>query len=207
MDAIIDLVIFILKVSMAGGFVLLGLKLMKIKKSSTVKAEVLHLQARLSKARMALKGKIKKKSNVFRAFVKVAITEGDAIDTSLKQLAENNFETSQDFQNYFDVSRKIVGLIHVDKNGKPDSNIVVNIENDFMCSDFKTEMDIMRIIKEMSDLSIKINVRIEACNQNNPHAPIEKVDSLVFSSLADVDRVFKGHTDTAELDESEKKVS
>lgn len=202
MDAIFDLMINILKFAVAGGFIVLGLKILKIKKSGTVKAEVLYLQSKLSKARLALKGKIKKKSNVFRAFSKTGISEGDPLDTALKQLVENNFETSQNFQDYFDVSRKIVSLVHVDKNGTHDSSIVADIENDFMCSDFKTEMDIMKIIKEMTDLSTKINATITANNQSNPENPIEKVDSLTFKSLADVNRVFKVDLDYQEPDAS-----
>lgn len=177
---------------------MLALKLMKIKKSGNIKAEVLYLQSKLSKARMALKGKIKKKCNVFRAFAKTGITEGDPLDTALKQLTENKFETSLEFQDYFDVSRKVVSLVHVDKNGKHDSSIVADIENDFMCSDFKTEMDIMRIIKEMTNLSSRINARIGDNNQSNPENSIEKVDSLIFKSLVDVNRVFKDDTDNQE---------
>jgi len=212
MDAMFDLIIYLLKFSMAGGFLLLALKLMRIKKSSTIKAEVLHLQAKLSRARMALKGKIKKKSNVFRALIKVALTEGDPIDTSLKQLTENNLETSQDFQNYFDVSRKIVSLIHDDTNKNANSAAEVGIENDFMCSDFKTELDIIRIIKQMTDLSAKINILVETNNQGNPNYPLEKVDDLIFSSLVDVNRVFKDdNTQTDPLvtatTDSSKKVS
>lgn len=192
MDGMIDLFSTILKITVIGGFVLLVLKLIQFRKSSAVKAEILNLEARLSKLRMALKAKLKKKSGFFRASIKVAIAEGDPVDTMLKQLMTNNFEVSQDFQNYFDISRKIVSLIYAEKNGAASTE--ANIENDFMCSDFKTELDIVRIIKEMVNITAKINGLIEENNTNNPSNPIAKVDKLAFTSLTDINRIFSAES-------------
>lgn len=194
MDALIELLNGLFKFAIAGGFLVLAIQLVRSKRFSSVKTEVLNMQAKLSKARMSLKAKVKKKYNFFHSSIKAL--EGDEIDTLLKRLIENNFENSQDFQSYFDISRKIVASIQNYKKeaGRPDTPL--DIENNFMCSDFKTEMDIIRIIKEMTSLSSKINARIEENNRKNPNNLIQRVDDLIFESLTDVNRVFKIRSDS-----------
>ncbi|MBY0554411.1 hypothetical protein K2P97_07775 [bacterium] len=194
-ESIIELFNVILKIAFFGGIVLLITKFVKFKRSNSVKSDVLNLQAKLSQLRLALKGKIKKKSNIFRGSFKTAITEGDMIDNALKQLVDNPFESSEDFQGYFDLSRRIVNFIQVENSGDAVAN--VSVENNFMCSDFKTEMDIVRIIKEMTDISSKINTRIEENNRVSPSNPIAKVDSLIFTSMVDINRIFKEDTHTS----------
>ncbi len=211
MESITELFTVILKFSFICGILFLATKIVKFKKTDNVKSVILNLKAKLSQLRLALKGKIKKKARIFRASLQKPVAEGDLIDTSLKQLADCPLETSEDFQNYFDLSRTIVNLILVENNGETASQ--TNIENDFMCSDLKTEMDIIRIIKEMTDLSSRINVRIEECNRITPNQPMAKIDSLIFTSMVDINRIFKneGNSDNIKKsdldDESEKKVS
>lgn len=208
MDTVIDLFNLVLKIAFFGGFLILVSGLMKYKKTSNIKLEILNLQARLSKLRLSLKGKIKKKSMIFRSsFNKTAISEGDMIDNALKQLVENPFETSENFQSYFELSRKIVNFIQVENKSEPDQN--TNLENNFMCSDFKTEMDIVRIIKEMGTICARINRRVEDNNVAYPSQPLKKVDGMVFESLADINRIFKSDEQSVptENEESEKKAS
>lgn len=181
--------------------------IVKHKKSTNIKTEIQNLQARLSKLRLSLKSKVKKKSQVFRAsFTKTAITEGDMIDVALKELVENAFETSEQFQMYFEQSRKIVNFIQVETSEAPQPS---DLENNFMCSDFKTEMDIVRIIKEMSIISARINGRVEDNNRTFPSQLLKRVDGMAFESLKEVDRIFK--TDeppvVVDQDETENKAS
>jgi hypothetical protein len=206
-ESIIELFNTILKIAFFGGIVLLVTKFVKFKRSSSVKSDVLNLQAKLSQLRLALKGKIKKKSNIFRGSFKTAIGEGDMIDNALKQLVDSPFESSEDFQAYFDLSRRIVNFIIVENSG--DAASQMTLENNFMCSDFKTEMDIVRIIKEMTDISSRINARIEENNRMNPNQPITKVDPLIFTSMAEINRIFneEGHAATFQkpvADETQK---
>lgn len=208
MSTIIELFNVVLKLAFFGGFVLLAFHLMKSKKTNTAKAEILDLQARISKLRLSLKGKIKKKSNLFRSTLgKTPIAEGDPISNALKQLIENPFETSQDFQNYFDQSRLIVNFIRATSKSEVDRNL--NLENDFMCSDFKTELDIIRMIKEMTLISARINNRIENYNLTNPNQALQKVDGLIFDSLADVNRIYKNenHDESVSFNDIKKKAS
>ena len=134
--------------------------------------------------------KVKKKSHVFRSsFTKTAITEGDMIDVALRELLENPFDTSEQFQKYFEQSRKIVNFIQVETGEEPSQTS--DLENNFMCSDFKTEMDIVRIIKEMSTISSRINSRVEDNNRSYPGQPLKRVDGMAFESLNEINRIFK----------------
>ena len=205
MDSIIDLFNVVLKIAFFGSFLLLAINLVKNKKSSNSKLEIQNLQARLSKLRMSLKAKVKKKSNIFSAsFKRTAVIEGDMIDNSLKALGDNSFETSEQFQKYFELSRKIVNFIQIETkvgSGEPE-----NIENNFMCSDFKTEMDIVRIITEMSNISSRINKRVDDHNEVYPSKPLKKVDSLIFESMSDVNRIFKADVEP-QADETDDNIN
>ena len=213
MDSLIDLFNTVLKIAFFGGFILLIINILKFKKNKSIKTEILNLQAKLSKARMALKGKVIKKSRIFRAsFTKTTITEGDMLDNALKELASISFETSESFQKYFDLSRKIVNFIQIEN--KQESDKTSDLENNFMCSDFKTEMDIVRIIREMTNLSARVNNRIQSNNTSNPSKSIKKIDSLIFDSIVDINRIFKSEkivensdSDSSESDDSEDKAS
>ncbi len=189
MDSILELFNTILSVAFFGGVLLMAFKIAKFKKFNGVKSEIQNLQARLSQFRLALKGKMKKKANTFRASFKSAVSEGDMIDKALRQLCENKFETGEDLQAYFDLSRRIVNFIHVE-NGT-DATTPASLENNFMCSDFKTEMDIVRIIKEMCELSSRINERIDEHNRINPGHILARVDSMQFSSQTEITRIFR----------------
>lgn len=208
MDSIIDLFNMVLKIAFFGGVLLVASNIVRYKKSSNIKTEIQNLQARLSKLRLSLKSKVKKKSQIFRSsFSKTAITEGDMIDVALKELIENAFETSDQFQMYFEQSRKIVNFIQVETASE--SSQTNDLENNFMCSDFKTEMDIVRIIKEMSTISSRINSRVEDNNRAYPGQLLKSVDGMLFDSLNEVNRVFKTDesTEITDLENADKKAS
>lgn len=189
MDAIFDLFNVILKLILGCGVIFIGLTFLKSKKFLNAKNDIQNLQARLSQIRLALKGKTKRKSNVFRAGIKASIVEGDIYDSNLKSLTEVKFETSEDFQAYFDISKQLVKMIQISGDGASTPAHV--LDNNYMSSDFKTEMDIIRLIKEMSDLSSKINSRVEEHNRTSTQK-LQRVDSLVFPSITEVNKVFKG---------------
>lgn len=166
-----------------------GFAFLRTRRFLNAKNDIQNLQARLSQMRLALKGKVKKKSNIFRAGIKAPIIEGDIYDSTIKSLNDIKFETSEDFQLYFETCKQLVKMVQVTNEGE---NIPSHmLENNYMSNDFKTEMDILRLIKDMSDLSSKINHRVE--DHNRKHAQkLNRVDSLVFPSITEVNRVFKG---------------
>jgi hypothetical protein len=191
-DAIFDLLNSVIKLALVAGGAFIVINVVRSKKINSTKTDLQNMQARLSQLRLALKAKVKRKSNVLRTMIKTSIIEGDLFDSSTKNLVDCKFETSDDFQTYFDISRQIVGMIHVE-NGTTHEAVS---ENNFMSSDFKTEMDIIRIIKEMTDLSSRINARVDEHNRTSSQK-LKKVDPLVFNSITEINRVFKAD-DTAE---------
>ena len=191
MDAIFDLFSAFIKLNLVvGGFYIL-FSVLRSKKFHSAKSEIDNMQARLSQLRLALKAKVKRKSNHFRTMLKTAIIEGDLFDTATRSLAEVRFETSEDFQSYFDISRGIMKLISFQNETLQEVD-----ENSYMSTDFKTEMDIIRIIKEMIELSKRINDRVETYNRTSTQK-LKNVDELSFGSITEIHRVFKAATDDA----------
>lgn len=179
-----------IQITLFGGSAYMAVFLLRSKKFNSTKSDVQTLQARLSQLRLALKAKVRRKSNMFRVMKKTAAIEGDIFDSTNRSLCEIKFENSNDFQMYFDLSKQLVKIISIENHGEGFSE--ATIENNFMSNDFKTEMEIIRIIKEMTDLSSKINNRIEDHNRTSSGAQkIQRVDSLIFPSMTEVNRIFK----------------
>ncbi len=199
MEAIFDLISIVVKISLFGGAVFLVLSFFKTKKLTSFKTDLQNLQARLSQLRMALKGKVKKKSNVIRAACQANIVEGDPFDQAVQQLVNNKFESSDDFQDYFDTSRKLVRMLQIESKEPIAEH---SVENNYMSHDFKTEMEIVRIIKDMCDLSARINVRIEE-HKRTSGLKHPRVDSLVFPAITEVNRIFNSE----EANEEKSKAS
>lgn len=199
MDFIFDLIQLVIQITLFGGSAYIAIHLLRSKKFNSTKTDVQNLQARISQLRLALKAKAKRKANTFRSMSKAPIIEGDLFSSTLRSLSEIKFETSDDFQMYFEISKQLVKIISVDNKGEGLAN--QSVENNYMCNDFKTEMDIIRIIKEMADLSSRVNNRIEEHNRTNSQK-LQRVDSLVFPAMTEVNRVFKseGMPDTAPTD-------
>ena len=193
MEPILDLFNTILKIAFLGGVVLFVSKMIKSNRFKNVKHEIEVLQAKLSQYRLVLKSKVKKKSQIFRVSFKGPVSEGDLIDQTIKSLGENNFEKGDDFQNYFESSRKIVHFLQVDSNAaNPLQTTPQTLENNFMCPDFKLEMDIVRVIKEMTDLNSRINTSIDEYNGKTRKVQLhlKKNESLNFPSLSEINKIF-----------------
>ncbi len=189
MEAIFDLLGLVIKISLFGGAAFIIFSVMRSKKFNSAKNDLQNLQARLSQLRLALRAKVKRKSNAFRTMLKSNIVEGDLFDNTVKSLCDVKFDTSEEFQHYFDISRNIVRMVLADTGGEGMGEQTA--ENNFMSSDFKTEMDILRIIKEITDISAKINHRVLEHNRTSSQK-LPRVDSIVFASITEVNRVFKG---------------
>jgi uncharacterized membrane protein YebE (DUF533 family) len=97
-DAIFDLLNTVIKITLVAGGAFIVFNVMRSKKFNSTKTDLQNLQARLSQLRLALKAKVKRKSNIFRTMIKTAIIEGDLFDTSTRNLIDVKFETSDDFQ-------------------------------------------------------------------------------------------------------------
>ncbi|MGZ3691030.1 MAG: hypothetical protein ACXVAX_05990 [Pseudobdellovibrio sp.] len=162
--------------------------MVRSKKFNSTKTDLQNLEARLSQLRLALRAKVKRKSNAFRSMLKSSIVEGDLFDNTVKSLCDVKFDSSEEFQHFFDISRQLVKMITVDLGSEAGER---TSENNFMSNDFKTEMDILRIIKEMVDISAKINHRVVEHNRTSSQK-LPRVDPIMFAAITEVNRVFKG---------------
>ena len=61
-----------------------------------------------------------------------SIVEGDLFDNTVKSLCEIKFDSSDDFQHFFDISRQLVKMIMVDLGSEASER---TSENNFMSND------------------------------------------------------------------------
>lgn len=123
---------------------------------------------------------MKKRCHAFRSYYAKSIVPGEIIDRNISAISEIDFETGNDFQQYFDSIQNIhalIAAIHKDVD-KP----VKSYEE----SDFPQEQIIIRIIKEMHDGSASYNEKVENYNTINPKNKIDLVDPIHFNSMNEV---------------------
>ncbi len=202
MESIYSLITFLVNLTLAGGAIMLTVKVLKSRKKIDYKNEIDNLQAQISQMRLALKSKVKRKSYTFRSQFPKPLSSGDVIDSTLNALMENALETGGDLQDYFDLSRKINTYIAINVQGYAPSE-------DFMSSDFRNEIAIIRLIKDISSLSARLNKKIEIYNLANPAVKIQQVDHLIFTAMMEVNRIFSNNSSSAldpeSIEKEEKK--
>ncbi len=202
MDSLLNFMSYIFNFTVLAAFSLFCFKFIQARKNSGEKNQIQNLNAKLSMLRMTLKAKIKGKSHKYRALFKAGIGAGDPVDVLLNELISLSLENGDDLQRYFDVSKKINSLLMAeaakeaaresfeakkDQVAKDTSHIG---KEDFMGTDFKSEIAILRLIKEMVEISSVLNKRIDHYNLSGSKNPISRVNSLSFPSFVEVNRVF-----------------
>lgn len=190
MEAIFSLLAYLFYTVFASVFVFFTIRILKGRKSSGIKNNILNIQASISLLRISLKSKIKRKANSFHSRFVKPINAGDPIDLAINELSENKFETGEDFQNYFELSKRINGYISTDVIGVSKELISQEQFEDYMGPDYKNELSIIRVIKEITELTSILNNRIDNYNFINAENKIAKSDPLVFPALIEVNRVF-----------------
>ncbi len=206
MDSLLSFIGYIFNFTVLAAFALFCFKFLQARKSSGEKNQIQNLNAKLSMLRMTLKAKIKGKSHKYRALFKFGINAGDPIDLMLNELISLSLENGDDLQRYFDISKHINSLLVAEAvkeaakdaareslDGKKDQTTKDTShigKEDFMGTDFKSEIAILRLIKEMVDVSAILNKRIDHFNLASPKTPIARVNPLSFSSFTEVNRVF-----------------
>lgn len=159
-------------------------------------------QAKLAMLRISFKAKIKKKAQQFRATFRKTLPKGEVADLALEEMVDLKFETGEDFQRYFDICKKVNVFIKADAAG-PEGAAAASatspegappssgqVFEDFMSTDFKNELAIIRLIREMVEVSSDINRKIDSYNNMHTTKPLPKADPLSFVSMIDVNRVF-----------------
>lgn len=192
-------------------------KMLEHKRNTEAKNYIQSLNAKVSMLRINLKSKIKKKSYKYRALFRSGITSGDPIDLALNELIEIKLETGEELQRYFDLSKRINALLIAEnsrnsdrneKNEKTDKPLLqeptVEVgKEDFMGTDFKSELSIIRVIKDMVEISAIVNRKVEAYNLVNQKSPLPLANPLNFPSMVEVNRVFKKEATVTDDDAAE----
>lgn len=212
MDIILQIIEYTFYIGLIGGVIYATVSYLDYSKHKKAKVEIQNLEAKLITLKMALKVKIKTKINSFRTqFAKIIAPENE-IDKAITSLSSISYDSSEDFQKHFDISRQINTLINTDRslNYKielpatpevgPDGVPVpeapsIKLLEEFMGPDYKNEISIIRVIKEIADTKSKLSKKIEDYNEeykdNKKRPPMKKVDPLEFNALADINLVFK----------------
>ncbi len=206
MDSLLSFIGYIFNFTVIAAFALFVFKFIQAQKNSGEKNQIQNLNAKLSMIRMTLKAKIKGKSHKYRALFRSGINAGDPIDLMLNELISLSLENGDDLQRYFDISKNINSLLIAEsakeaaKDAARESLDGKKVQiakdtshigkEDFMGTDFKSEIAILRLIKEMVDVSVVLNKRIDHFNSVSPKNPVARVNPLSFSSFTEVNRVF-----------------
>ncbi len=199
MDSLLSFTGFILNFTVLAVFSLFCFKFIQSRKNSGQKNQIQNLNAKLSMLRMTLRSKLKTKSYKYRSLFRIGITSGDPIDEALNELIALPLENGDDLQRYFDISKKVNSMLITQAAAEAKKEQTAGVEpvgkEDFMGTDFKSEIAILRLIKEIVEVSRVINKRIENYNLANPKQPIAQVNTLTFPALAEVNRVFMNKPD------------
>ena len=185
---------------------------LKAKQKNSHREEITKMDAKMANMRMLLKAKVKKKAQYYRATFPQPYKQGDPLDVAAKDLSELAFETGDDFQKYFDISKSLNGImmIAIEKNQQakkdkePTKSAPAAAESttpkvsedkkahgsDFMTADVKNEFTILKIMHEMVALSQKIKNKIDSYNAAHPKNSINPTIVFHFDSLPDLQRIF-----------------
>lgn len=168
-------------------------------KKSALREDISKIEAKMASYRIALKNRVKKKAKRFRATYPGSITTGEPIDISITQLSELPFEKNSDFQDYIELCKKInsfIDLANTDRTAEA-ANKTDNIRSDFMGTDFKNEMSIVRLINDLVTASKALNKQINRYNHFDHKARWQAPEPIIFASLFELQKVFK----SKEIDE------
>jgi hypothetical protein len=210
MESTFIIITYLTYIAFASVFIYGVKNFVSVTRAKNSRNEITNLQAKVVTLRMALKARTKMKIKSFRSRFTSKENKGDSIDLAINELAAIRYETANDFQNYFEISKKINGLIDAElKSSTTFSNEKDQKFEDFMGPDYKNEIAIIRILKEITDASEKLNEKIEIYNSRNmkmkKFEPIKKVENLKFPALVDINRVFRDSEDMIKEMQSEDK--
>lgn len=177
------------------------LHVLRSMKRRTLRDDISKVEAKMAAYRINLKNRVKKKAKHFKASYPASITSGEPIDVSLSQLSELTFEKNSDFQDYIELCRKInnfIELAKVDKGAEVTPTHDVD-KCDFMGSDFKNEINIVRLINDMVTVSKTLNKQVSRYNHFDRRAKMIAPEPINFTSLFELQKVFKNQNASDEL--------
>lgn len=172
------------------------------------KNDIALLNAKIMALRMALRVRVKIKLSSFRDRFGKFIHAGDEIDKALNEIHAVKCETGADFQRYFDISKQIIATMkndarfaakfkemseHVDHSSEVSES--AQLFQDFCGPDYKNEIALVRVIKEITDANNKLSKKISEYNHDNRNrkkfVPMQTVPLIHFDFLEDINVIFK----------------
>jgi len=206
-DGIYAILSMIINISFLGLLTFLVLHILRNLKKRNLLEDIAKVEARLATLRLNLKARIKKKANRFRASYPQSIANGDPIDIATSKLMDISFEKNSDFQDYIDLCKKINSYIEIASiDIAPEKRAEFQnpaINSDIMGTDFKNEINIVRLINDMVSVS-KVHCKMIAKYNNfDKKIKIPQKESINFTSLFELQKVFKNEDGAS----SEDKVS
>lgn len=194
-DGILVLLGLIVKITIMGFGTFIVLHVLRSMKKRTLRDEISKVEAKMAAFRINLKNRVKKKAKRFRATYPANITTGEPIDISLMQLSELSFEKNSDFQDYIDICKKInsfIDLANVDKNSDASQTAGTDLDKcDFMGTDFKNEINIVRLINDMVVVSKALSKQTSRYNHFDRRTKMNSPEPITFASLFELQKVYK----------------
>jgi hypothetical protein len=184
LESVDRLLSFLFDFTLVGGALFFIIRLLQFQRNLHSKNELQKIQARISILRINLKGKVKKRANSFRNYFVKSIVPGENYDRDLNEILEIKFETSADFQKYFDLIQGLHSFVS-------SLTLLEHPADKYIAGDEQTELMILRIVKEMQHASALYNNKIENFNKLNPKTKWGEIDPMQFSAMTEIDRILQ----------------
>lgn len=182
------------QITFLGLFVFVVLQVFRNLKKKNLKEDIATTEARIANLRLNLKTRVKKKSQQFRVNYPKNLAPGDPVDTAIAMLSSIDFEKNDDFESYIELSKKINGFIklaNAPKEAEDDSTpkFEDNSYNDFIGTDIKNELNIVRIINDLVSISKTLQRQVTKFNHLERKNKVPYKEVISFPSYFELQRV------------------
>ncbi|MBC7458765.1 MAG: hypothetical protein H7235_10830 [Bdellovibrionaceae bacterium] len=174
----------------------------------SAKNDIAILNAKIMALKMALRVRVKIKLSAFRERFGKFINPHDEIDKALNEINAIKYDTGADFQKYFDISKQVISTMKNDfrfsakfkeasEQIPPPSEASESAQlfQDFCGPDYKNEIALVRVIKEITDAHNKFSKKIAAYNHTNRNrkkfVPMPTMNAIHFDFLENINSIFK----------------
>lgn len=171
------------------------------------KNDIALLNAKIMALKMALRVRVKIKLTSFRDRFGKFIDKDDEIDKALNEIYAIKYETGADFQKYFDISKQVITTMKNDirfaakfkelseQQDEVEGSETAQLFQDFCGPDYKNEIALVRIIKEITDANNKLSKKIAEFNHQyrnrKKFTPTQAVNPITFDFLAEINAIFQ----------------
>lgn len=166
------------------------------------------LNAKIMVLKMALRVRVKIKLTSFRDRFGKFIDKDDEIDKALNAIYNIKYETGADFQRYFDISKQVITTMKNDirfaakfkelseqQNQESEGSETAQLFQDFCGPDYKNEIALVRVIKEITDANNKLSRKVEEFNHEyrnrKKFIPTQVVHPISFDFLTEINLIFQ----------------